>query len=398
MMNLLSSLSSGARTPSAPDPRRQEDGAHATGPGLTRRGALLGAAALLAPLGAPLPAAARAAPLTGLPILLNGNENPYGPSAAARQAILASAGDAPRYADGAMEKLRNQLADHEGIPAAQLVLGSGSGELLRIAGLLASSRAPGSEIIAARPTYEELPDFAERLGLKVRWIAPDAMHRHDLPAMRAAVGSATSLVYICNPNNPTGTAVRSDALAAFLRSLPTTVIAVVDEAYIDFVDARDVASVAPLVRQLPNLLVLRTFSKLHGLAGLRVGYGMVSEPLAKSVADWMLVWPNSTGLAAASASLADVRFQQSTRAAILADRQRVHAALDRLGRPHTESQGNFVFFDTGAPIKQFQERMQARGLIVGRRFSGYDTWARVTIGQRNEVDRFLAALPQALGA
>jgi len=366
--------------------------------GMTRRGAILGAAALLTPLAAPRPAAARATQATGQPVLLNGNENPYGPSPAARQAILASAGDAPRYADGAMERLRKELAAREGLPVAQVVLGSGSGELLRIAGLLAAARAPGSEIIAARPTYEELPDFAERLSLKVRWVAPDSAHRHDLPAMRTVVGSATSLVYICNPNNPTGTAVPSEALAAFLRSLPTNVVAVVDEAYIDFVDATGVASVAPLVRQLPNLVVLRTFSKLHGLAGLRIGYGLVSEPLAKSVADWMLVWPNSTGLAAASASLADTRFQKSTRAAIITDRQRVHAALDRLGRAHTESQGNFVFFDTGAPIKQFQDRMLARGLVVGRRFSGYDNWARVTIGQRDEVDRFLAALPQALGA
>src|SRR5687768_11517276 len=186
---------------------------------LTRRAALIGAAAILAPLtpnilvGAPNPK-------TGL-LKLDGNENPYGPSPAARRAILASVGEAPRYADATIEALTNQLAAHEGVVPSQIVIGAGSGELLKMAGLLAVT-TPGAEVVASRPTYEELPVFAQTLGLKVHWVAPDADHRHDLSAMRAAITPLTRLVYVCNPNNPTGTAVTRDALDTFIRSLPVT--------------------------------------------------------------------------------------------------------------------------------------------------------------------------------
>jgi histidinol-phosphate aminotransferase len=364
---------------------------------LTRRSALLGAAALFAPLGPKLAVArARPVPPPAGTILLNGNENPYGPSPAARQAILASADSAPRYADATIEALANQVGANAGVPAAQVMVGSGSGELLRMAALLASTTAPGSELIASRPTYEELPEFAGRLGLQVKWTAPDAAHRHDLAAMRAAITGRTSLVYVCNPNNPTGAAVTRDALESFVRSVPANVTVIVDEAYIDFVEGAGFASVAGLVQKVPNLIVMRTFSKLHGLAGLRIGYSYASADLAKRFADLSLVWPNNTGLQAALASYNDHEFLQSTRAAILADRTRVHAAIDQLGLPRTEAQGNFVFFDTKMPLQTYRDRMLAQGVKVGRPFAGYDTWSRVSIGRREEIDRFLAALPAAL--
>ncbi len=368
-------------------------------PLLTRRSALLGAALLLSPL-VPVIASARPRPAPPPPgtILLNGNENPYGPSPAAKQAIVASADGASRYAYGSIDQLAAQVAAREGVPVAQVMIGSGSGELLRMAALLAATTAPGSELIASRPTYEELPEFAGRLGLQVRWVAADAAHRHDLAAMRAAITERTSLVYVCNPNNPTGTAVTREALAAFVRSVPATATVIVDEAYIDFVEGAEFGSVAELVHKVPNLIVLRTFSKIHGLAGLRVGYSIASADIARRFADLALVWPSSTGVAAALASYNDQPFLQTTRAAILADRARVHAAIDKLGRPRTEAQGNFVFFDTGMPAQLFRDRMLAQGIKVGRPFEGYDTWSRVTIGRREEVDRFLAALPGALGA
>lgn len=191
-------------------------------PRLTRRRALLGAAALLSPL-VPQLGSALAQPPAPPPgtILLNGNENPYGPSPAARQAILASVDAAPRYAYSSIDTLVAQIAAREGAPVTQVVIGSGSGELLRMAALLAATTQPGSELVASRPTYEELPEFAGRVGLLVRWTAPDAAHRHDLDAMRAAITARTRLVHVCNPNNPTGTAVTRDALAAFVRSVPS---------------------------------------------------------------------------------------------------------------------------------------------------------------------------------
>jgi histidinol-phosphate aminotransferase len=368
-----------------------------TAPTFTRRSALLVTAALFAPL-VPQLTVARPRPTPPPPgtILLNGNENPYGPSPAARQAIVAGLDRAPRYADATIEALASQVGTREGIPTAQVMVGSGSGELLRMAALLASTTAPGSELVASQPTYEELPVFAGQLGLQVKWVAPDAAHRHDLAAMRAAITDRTSLVYVCNPNNPTGTAVTRDALAAFVRSVPASTTVVIDEAYIDFIEGAGYGSAAGLVQKVPNLIVLRTFSKIHGLAGLRVGYSMASAELAKRFADLSLVWPNNPGLDAALASYNDPGFLQSTRAAILADRARVHAAIDRLGLPRTEAQGNFVFFDTRVPLQGYRDRMLAQGIKVGRPFTGYPTWSRVSIGRREEIDRFIAALPAAL--
>ena len=366
---------------------------------LTRRDALIGAAVLLAPIPSNVLAAAPSdsAGTPGL-IRLDGNENPYGPSPAARQAILASVGEASRYANATIETLTNQLAAHEGVAASQVVIGTGSGELLKMAGLLALTTASGSELVASRPTYEELPVFAETLGLKVHWVAPDADHRHDLPAMRGAVTELTRLVYVCNPNNPTGTAVTWDALETFIRSVPAHCTVIVDEAYIDLVDQPGVATAAGLVKNVPNMIVLRTFSKLHGLAGLRIGYAIAPPALAQRLAALSLTWPNTTGLSAAIASFNDHAFLKTTRAALVGDRARVHATLDRMGLKRTDAQGNFVFFDTGGPLKRFQDRMLAEGIKVGRHFDGYDTWARVTIGVHGEVDRFLAALPRVLGA
>ena len=381
----------------ASTPPSRADDAVTTAPTFSRRSALLATAALFAPL-VPQMAVARPRPTAPPPgtILLNGNENPYGPSPAARQAIVAGLDRAPRYADATIEALANQVGAREGIPAAQVMVGSGSGELLRMAALLASTTAPGSELVASQPTYEELPVFAGQLGLQVKWVAPDTAHCHDLAAMRAAITDRTSLVYVCNPNNPTGTAVTRDALAAFVRSVPASTTVVIDEAYIDFIEGAGYGSVAGLVQKVPNLIVLRTFSKIHGLAGLRIGYSMASVELAKRFADLSLVWPNNPGLDAALASYNDAGFLQSTRAAILADRARVHAAIDKLGLPRTEAQGNFVFFDTRVPLQGYRDRMLAQGIKVGRPFTGYPTWSRVSIGRREEIDRFLAALPAAL--
>ena len=373
-------------------------------PRLSRRTALLGAAALLAPftprLSAAMPAAAAepapSRPAAGL-IRLDSNENPYGPSPAARRAILASAAEAPRYADDAVQELIGALAAYQHLDRTQVVVGSGSGELLNMAAMLAAQGGPGGELIAAQPTFEQLPEFAANVGVETKWVPLDAHHAHDLAAMRAAITPRTHLIYVCNPNNPTATAVRRDALEAFVRSVPAATLVLVDEAYIDLADADGVGSVVPAIKDCPNLIVLRTFSKIHGLAGLRVGYGMAAAPLAERLRKVQLAFPNVAGLRAAIASLDDQRFVADTRRALIADRVRVEAALDRLGCAHTPSQGNFVFFDAAMPLPAFRQAMLDRGIKVGRPFVRYDQWARVTIGTHQEVDRFLELLPGALG-
>lgn len=374
-------------------------------PRLSRRRALMGAAALFA--AAPFAGAdaqkrghvANPHPSStdGL-IRIDGNENPYGPSPKAREAILASIVRAPRYADSEVDALGVALAATHGVAPAQVIIGTGSGELLKISALMGAHPGPGGELIAAVPTYEELPAFGARLGLTVKGIPVDAEHRHDLPRMHAAIGPQTRVVYVCNPNNPTGTVVRRSDLEDFIKAVPPHVLVVVDEAYIHLVNDPQAGSVDHLVQEVPNLLVLQTFSKIHGLAGLRVGYAIAHADTAPTVAAWGLTYPNSTGIAAATASLGDHAFLAQTRTALVSDRNRIHAAIDARGLPRADSQGNFVFFDTGNPLKLFQDRMLAHGIKVGRHFDGYDTWARVSIGLKHETDAFLAALPKALGA
>jgi histidinol-phosphate aminotransferase len=370
-------------------------------PRLSRRTALIGAAALLAPrFLVAAPAAATAAPATlaaAGPLRLDSNENPYGPSPAARRAILASTIEAPRYADGAVEELITALADFQHMDRAQIVIGSGSAELLNMAAMLAAEAGAGGELIAAEPTFEQLSTFAVNVGVQTRRVPLDAGHSHDLAAMRAAVNPRTRLVYVCNPNNPTATAIRRDVLEAFIRSIPAPTLVLVDEAYIDLADGDGIGSVAALTRDCPNLIVLRTFSKIHGLAGLRVGYGMAEPALATRLRNIQLAFPNVAGLRAAIASLGDHAFITETRRALITDRTRIEATLDRLGCTHTRSQGNFVFFDVSMPIAEFRQAMLDRGVKVGRPFARYDQWARVTIGTHAEVDRFLELLPAALG-
>jgi len=370
---------------------------------ITRRAALLGGAVLLAPFSARLaaatPASAAAVSLDDARptlIRLDSNENPYGPSPAARSAIAASIPAGCRYADGDLEPLKKALATQEQVAPSHVVLGSGSSELLHMAALLAAESGPGGELVAAKPTFEDLEEFAAKFGVTTRWVPVDANHRHDLAAMRAALTPQTRLVYVCNPNNPTGTIVGRRELETFIRSVPATTLVLVDEAYLDFVTAADAGSVVPLIKDCPNLLVLRTFSKLHGLAGMRMGYGFATPQLVKRLEDKQLAFPNVAALRAALASLGDHAFLSDTRRRILGDRTRLEDFVDRLGYARAQSQGNFVFFEVRQPIVEFKQAMLTRGISVGRPFAGYDQWCRLTVGTGPEIDRVLAVMPEVL--
>ncbi len=362
---------------------------------LSRRSLLTGTAALLAGSRAALArspggislvadaaaseAARGAAPSSG-PIVLCWNENPYGPSPAARAVMSSTIPGGCRYPDAEIEELTDVLAKREGMPADHIVIGSGSGELLCSLG------------IAAQPTYTEMTHYAEHFGAKIRFIAVDKQLRHDLSAMRAAVSERTSAVYICNPSNPTGTVVGAAAIRSFVESLPDSVTAIVDEAYLDFVDDPEVKTMTDLVASGKRVVVLRTFSKIHGMAGVRCGYGVVRADIAREIAAARTATPNIFAMRAARASLGDTAFLADTRKRILASRSRIKAELTRLGLAYAIPQGNFVFFDTGVPLAQFTQFMKARNILVGRRFAPYENWCRITIGTEPEVEAFLQGL------
>ncbi|MEY3136296.1 MAG: hypothetical protein RL580_28, partial [Pseudomonadota bacterium] len=234
---------------------------------LDRRQALalaLGLAAL------PLRARDAEAPLQ-YPIRLSFNENPWGPGPKARAAIVESLVDGSRYGAQYSTRLIAAIAKQEAVAVERIILGSGSGELLHMLALLMHSR--GRAISCAWPTFGQLMGFGEQLGVPVRRVPLDAQLRHDLPALAASVSSDTGLVYVCNPNNPTGTVVSGVALLEFCRQMASRALVVVDEAYMDLIEPGATSSMIELARNHSNVIVLRTFSKIHGLAGLRVGYG-----------------------------------------------------------------------------------------------------------------------------
>ena len=266
-------------------------------------GAAAGAALLDSPLvrrTAEAATARRPRPLDA--VLLNSNENPYGPSAKALEAAAKAAPN--RYPDGLEEEVRAAIAKHHGVALEQVVLGCGSSEILRMADMAFSG--PGRRVVAAEPTFEAVLMFAKVLhadGVKVPLTAD---FRHDLPRMAEACDASTGLVYVCNPNNPTGTIVSGDEMAAFAARVPASTTILVDEAYHHFVEDPRYRSACELIAAHPNVVVARTFSKIYGMAGLRLGYAVGPKPKIAAMAPYAS-WSNANAavLAAALECLAD---------------------------------------------------------------------------------------------
>jgi histidinol-phosphate aminotransferase len=367
---------------------------------LSRRELLTASALLLArpgiSLATPASVAASAAAQGASPIVLCWNENPYGPSPAARAVLKDAILSACRYPDDDIDALVEALSRKEDLAADHIVTGTGSGELLRALGFIHGH--DGGEIIAAAPTYTELTEYAQQAGARVRFVPVDKQLRHDLTAMRAAVSDHTRAVYVCNPNNPTGTALPAKDIRAFVDSLPDGVTTIVDEAYMDFTDGAGIGSVVDLVGKGKRVVILRTFSKIHGMAGVRVGYGIARPDIAAELAATRMTSANIFAMRAARASLGDHAFLTDTRRRILESRVRITTELKHLGLTYADPQGNFVFFDTGMPLPRFTRSMREKNILVGRHFPPYDTWCRITIGTEPEVAAFLEAMRAVIPA
>jgi histidinol-phosphate aminotransferase len=358
---------------------------------VTRRDLLAASALMLAGPGAALRASAKDVPAGTAPLVLCWNENPYVPSPAARRAVSEAIPHGCRYpSDAEQDDLLGVIARLEGLDSDHLVTGTGSGELLRALGLLYGQG--GGEIIAAKPTYTELTEYAQSRGAAIRFVPVDERLRHDLRAMHAAVSAHTRAVYLCNPNNPTGTALPAADIRSFVASLPEPVLTIVDEAYMDFASGSGVETVTDLVKSGRRVVVLRTFSKIHGMAGLRFGYAVARPDIAKDLAAARMTTGNIFAVRAARASIDDQAFRADCRRRILASRVRITSELTALKLRYAEPNGNFVFFDTGMPLKHFTDLMRERNILVGRLFPPYDTWCRITIGTEPEVAVFLKEL------
>ena len=351
-------------------------------------GAAVGAAAVRPPATA---AGARLG-LAGEPVVdLSSNENPYGPSPEALEAMTRAQAVACRYPDASEKETIEAIARHHGVSPDRIVLGCGSSEVLRLCD--AAFLGPGRTVVAAEPTFEAVLYYAKVTtaeGVKVP-LTPD--FRHDLPAMARACDARTGLVYVCNPNNPTGTIVTGDEFLSFLARVPGTATVVVDEAYHHFVEDPGYRSAMGALERFPNLVVARTFSKVYGMAGMRLGYAVASAANAerlRSFASWSNT--NAAVLAAARASLADEALPARQRARINGARRWLCAELERDGRRVIPSHANFVMIDVGGDVKPLIAAFETKGIKVGRRFAAMPSWLRVTIGTPEETRAFLEAL------
>ena len=354
-------------------------------------GAALGAGAALAPRLHAAPPAPPAPAVEARPILLDNNENPYGPSPAARAAITASEAIACRYADFTEPRMIERLAAFYQLPHNQIMLGCGSTEVLCCADR--AFLAGGKSAIASRPTFEVVLTLAQAMQADPVTVPETADFRHDLPAMAAAVNANTGLVYVCNPNNPTGTIVSLAELRAFLDRVPARVPVLVDEAYYDFVDDPAYGTVAPWLSRYPNLIVARTFSKVYGMAGLRLGYALGSPGMIAALRRHKLPMnANQAALAAALACFNDRAHIADQRRRMFAARNWLYAELRKDGRRYIPSQGNFVMIDLATDVEPVVAAFRRRNILVGRKFPAMGTWLRITIGTPAEMRAFMAGL------
>ena len=317
---------------------------------------------------------------------LASNENALGPSPKALSILKDATKTLNRYPDGNGNALKQALAARYGITVEHILLGNGSDELISL--LVKTVMAPGDDAIISTPSFS-MYEKAVTAGLGNAIIVPLTDHCYDLSAMAQAITPRTRLLFVCNPNNPTGTVVGSEQLLSFLRHIPKHVLVVVDEAYGEYVTTPDYPDTIGLHSQGYPLVVLRTFSKIYGLAGLRIGYGMASPYLIEAMNKVRLPFnTNTLAQRAALAALQDNDHVHASRTMNLAGKARFYEVFKQLGLPSIHSEANFVYVDTKRDGNAVFEALLRFGIIV-RHIEG--PMLRITVGLPDENERFITA-------
>lgn len=328
-------------------------------------------------------------------VKLASNENPLGPSPLAVQAMQAALPDLTRYPDGNGFVLKQALAERLDVAPAMITLGNGSNDILEL--VTRAFVGPQHEVVFSEHAFAVYPIVTQAVGARAV-VVPARDWGHDLEAMAAAITPATRLVFVANPNNPTGTWIERRELEAFLERVPEQVIVVLDEAYTEYVEARDMPNGLDYLADYPNLLVSRTFSKAYGLAALRVGYGICQPAIADAMNRVRQPFNvNSLALAAAVASLADVNYLAESRAVNREGMNQLEQGLRDMDLQWIPSRGNFIAIDLGREAAPVFQALLREGVIV-RPVANYGmpNHLRVSIGLKAENDRFLQALAKVL--
>ncbi|MEU1276979.1 histidinol-phosphate transaminase [Streptomyces sp. NPDC005805] len=316
---------------------------------------------------------------------LSSNENPYPPLPGVMESAVAAAEKFNRYPDMACTALTNELAERFGVPAEHVATGTGSVGVAQ--SLLQSTSGPGDEVIYAWRSFEAYPIITQISGATSVPVPLTGGDVHDLDAMADAVTERTRLIFVCNPNNPTGTVVRRAELERFLDRVPSDVLVVLDEAYREFIRDPEVPDGLEIYRERPNVAVLRTFSKAYGLAGLRVGFAVAHEPVAAALRKTAM--PFGVSQLAQDAAVASLRAEDELLGrvgSLIGERTRVYEGLVRQGWTVPETQANFVWLRLGERTLDFAAACEQAGVVV-RPFAGEGV--RVTIGECEANDLFL---------
>ena len=331
--------------------------------------------------------------ITGV-VRLSSNENPYGPSPKALKAMGNAFDLACRYPDEQNDLLIDAVAKINGVNRDQILLGDGSGEILKLCAETFTGPKQG-KLVVADPTFEAILNHATVNGAEVAKIPLAASYSHDLPKMGAA--TKEGLIYICNPNNPTASITPKNDLRDFIAKTPRQTMILVDEAYFHYADSPDYESVVPLIKDYPNLIVARTFSKIYGMAGLRCGYCVAQKETIERMRPhqaWDSV--NVIALAAAVASLDDVDQVANGKRLNSEAKAFVAGELDKMGYKQIPSQANFIMIDMKRPVVSLIQALKQRNVQVGRLFPALPNHMRLTIGKKSEMESFLSAFRQVM--
>jgi histidinol-phosphate aminotransferase len=325
-------------------------------------------------------------------ILLNGNENAYGPSSAARKAMTEGVGNSNRYPDDHVAALKKQIAEFWNIGTENILFGAGSSEFLGLVSLLVSSTK--GKIITAEPSYRVWSGQAESFGLSFKRIPVATDKTFDLAGMTSAIDDNTRMMYVCNPNNPTGTYVEDHLLRNFVNECSKKCMVLVDEAYTEFAD---LPSLKDLAINNPNIVVAKTFSKIYGLAGARIGYVIAHPATIKKLAAFQ-PWPDANvsavTVAAASAALKDHGFVKDCKGKIAQARELCYKTFKELSLEYIPSHANFILFNIGKIGSDFSQKMQAKNILVQYRDHFGGKWCRVSMGTIDEMKTFCAVLKE----
>ncbi|WP_411846384.1 histidinol-phosphate transaminase [Roseibacillus persicicus] len=378
------------RTPLSSDTRRNW---------LKKTGAILGASICSTRATAEVTTPALVKSSSQQPVRMMYNENPLPASPKVKAAMTAALEEANTYSYfELLADFKKVLAEKEGVSPEEIVVGAGSTEILRVTALQLirnSSSGPG-RVIANSPGYESMNTYAENLGAEIVRVPVLDDLSPDLAGLAKEVKKGATFLNLCNPNNPTAVIVPEKTLTPFCQEMAQETFVFVDEAYHEFVTDPNYRTMLPLVKEGQQVMVTRTFSKLFALAGLRIGYGIANPKLVAQLEASLTGTVNIVALRAAMAGLADQEFQATSLKNNVQAKEIFLRKLADLGLKAAPSEGNFVFFHTGMPIQEFQQKMLQKGFRVGRPFPPYLDWCRLSMTTPDQMELFCSALEEVV--